>query len=314
MTSGWATARLTQTKSNQQAMTIIADSGSTKTDWCFVGCDNHPAADLRTQGCNPYFVDSEELSNIFREVSTQLADKTVDSIYFYGAGCTPGEKTEMIAQTLQSVFGEQCEVCVASDMVGAARALCQNTEGIACILGTGSNSCLYNGREIVANVPPLGFILGDEGSGAHLGKLFTGNALKNQLDSETKAEFLAEYGSEASIIDRVYRQPLPNRWLASLSPFIASRLGNARIRKMAGDAFRAFFERNILNYNRPELKIGMTGSVAYYYQDVIKEVAADMQLKIGAVAKSPMEGLIQYHAHEDWASSRTNAITDVYRE
>lgn len=284
-------------------MYLIADSGSTKTDWLLAAASGEQecgtSADglvLKTGGCNPYFMSQDEMASLFATARQGLAPSCrVSSIYFYGAGCTPGEKSQMVSDCLKRAFGADCTVEVSSDMLGAARALCGTGEGIACILGTGSNSCLYDGKQIVANVSPLGYILGDEGSGANLGKLLVGNILKDQLGQELKEEFIATYGTTPEIIDRVYRQPFPNRWLASLSPFIHKHLDHAGVRQMALDAFAAFFRRNTACYNRPDLKIGLTGSVAYYYQEVIAEAAAEQGVSLGKITKSPIEGLKTYH-------------------
>ena len=173
---------------------------------------------------------------------------------------------------------------------------CQQEEGIACILGTGSNSCLYDGHEIVANVPPLGFILGDEGSGAHLGKMMVGNVLKGQMPKEIVNRFFEETGMDtADIINRVYRQPFPNRWLASLAPLIHRNLNHKEVRAMAAEAFTAFFQRNVANYNRPDLPVNFVGSIAYYYKEIIAEVANNMGYSIGKIRQSPIEGLMEYH-------------------
>lgn len=275
-------------------MILIADSGSTKTDW-YIGDDTNGGITYQTPGCNPYFMSAQQLAESFLLVQNAMQGKKPDHIWFYGAGCTPGEKSDTVRNALANVFGSACSIEVASDMLGAARALCGNREGIACILGTGSNSCLYDGHDITANVSPLGFILGDEGSGANLGKLFVGNVLKDQFDANLKTEFIARYGSSSDIIDRVYRQPLPNRWLASLSPFILQHIDDPKVKKMVCEAFKSFFTRNTANYHRPDLKIGMVGSVAYYYKDIISEAAADMGLYIGTIVRSPIEGLKAYH-------------------
>ena len=155
---------------------------------------------------------------------------------------------------------------------------------------------LNNGREIVANVPPLGFILGDEGSGAYLGKLLVGNVLKGQMAQEVASRFFEEVGMDsADIINRVYRQPFPNRWLASLAPFIHRNLDHKDIRNMVGSAFTAFFQRNVTNYNRPDLPVNCVGSIAHFYREIIVEAATSLGLTIGTIMQSPIEGLIEYH-------------------
>ncbi|MBO4487442.1 MAG: ATPase [Bacteroidaceae bacterium] len=289
-------------------MILIADSGSTKADWTTLNGQRSIVNGQRsmvngqwsTEGFNPYLQTTDDIVHKLKNSSLQqLADGQVSEIWLYGAGCTPGEKSQNVAQALNEVFGKDCLVHVSSDMLGAARALCQREPGIACILGTGSNSCLYDGSKITSNTPPLGFILGDEGSGAHLGKLLVSNVLKGQMSAEIKEAFFNELGlTQAEIVDRVYRQPMPNRWLASLSPFVHRHLDKESIRAMTKEAFTAFFIRNVMNYGHKELPIGLVGSVAYHYQEVIKEAAADLGLKVGTVMKSPMEGLIRYHSQE----------------
>ena len=185
---------------------------------------------------------------------------------------------------------------VGSDLLAAARALCGDQPGIACIMGTGSNSCYYDGREIVKNVSPLGFILGDEGSGAVLGKLLIGDVLKDQLSPALKDQFLTQYElTPALIMDKVYRQPFPNRFLAGFSPFIREHLDEPAIWELVTRSFLAFFTRNVKQYDYFEQPVHLVGSVAWYYQDVLKEIAFDLGIRLGTIARSPMEGLIAYH-------------------
>jgi N-acetylglucosamine kinase-like BadF-type ATPase len=189
------------------------------------------------------------------------------------------------------------EIEVNSDMLGTARALCGREAGIACILGTGSNSCYYDGKNIVANVSPLGFILGDEGSGAVLGKLFIGSLLKNQLTEGLKETFLDEYKlTPAEIIDRVYRKPFPNRFLATFSPFIAKHIEDNSIQLLVKNAFSDFFRRNVMQYDYRTCKVHFCGSIAHFYRDSLIEAANELQLNIGTIAQTPMDGLVAYHS------------------
>lgn len=275
-------------------MVLIADSGSTKIDWALVE-HNKIVSSFMSGGCNPYFMNESQIFSLFSFVNHYMPSSDINTIYFYGAGCTGGDKNKMIENALHAVFGNKCKVEVQSDMLGAARALCGRKEGIACILGTGSNSCLYDGKNIVANTPPLGFILGDEGSGAHLGKLLVGNILKDKCPDNIKQEFLKEYGTKDEIIDKVYRQPFPNRWLAKLSFFIKENLNEETIKNMVEEAFSMFIERNVTNYKRPDLNINFIGSIAHVYEDIIRKVIADKQLVSGTITRSPMQGLIAYH-------------------
>ena len=213
-------------------MILLADSGSTKTHWCLMTA-NGQSSDFYTDGINPFQQTSDAIKNsISNQLLPQIARLmwagTITNIYFYGAGCTP-EKIPTMVYALQSVF-KNAEVEVYSDMVGAARGLLGRKKGVACILGTGSNSCLYDGEKIVKNVPALGFILGDEGSGAVLGKRLVADLLKNQMGQELKEKFLAQYElTQADIIEHVYRQPFPNRYLARLSKFCAENIDNKKI-------------------------------------------------------------------------------------
>ena len=208
-------------------MILIADSGSTKTDWCLVE-HGELLQQIFTKGTNPFFQTEEEISNeIATALLPQLKTSVLDAVYFYGAGCAFPDKIETVRRAILRHLEVKGEVEVSTDMLAAARGLCGHQAGIACIMGTGSNSCYYDGEKIVQNVSPLGFILGDEGSGACLGKLLVGDLLKNQLGAELKEEFLSQYNlTPADIIDRVYRKPFPNRFLASLSPFLAQHIDN----------------------------------------------------------------------------------------
>ena len=221
-------------------MMLIADSGSTKTDWCVI-LDNTPIKRIGTKGLNPFFQSEEEIQQeLTHSLLPQLPEGTIDSVYFYGAGCTP-EKAPTLRRAIADSLPIVGNIKAYSDMLAAARGLCGREAGITCILGTGSNSCFYDGKEIVNHISPLGFILGDEGSGAVLGKLLVGDILKNQLSPAIKEAFLKQFDlTVPEIIDRVYRQPFPNRFLASLSPFIAQHLEEPRIRQLVLGSFIAF--------------------------------------------------------------------------
>lgn len=276
-------------------MILIADSGSTKTDWCLVE-DGESVFRFQTRGTNPFFQTEEE---ILKEIETGLLPglKGVEpsAIHFYGAGCAFPEKNEIIRRAITRHLPVQVEV--GSDLLAAARALCGGCPGIACILGTGSNSCQYDGKEIVKNVSPLGFILGDEGSGAVLGKLLIGDVLKDQLPPALKELFLAQYGlTPASIMDRVYRQPFPNRFLAGFSPFILEHLDEPAIWELVTRSFLAFFTRNVKQYDYYDLPVHLVGSVAWHYQAVLKDIAFELGIRLGTIIQSPMEGLIAYHS------------------
>lgn len=277
-------------------MILIADSGSTKTDWAAVE-EGKIISRIQTKGMNPFFQTEEEMTKELENVLLpQLEQKLVTSAYFYGAGCTV-EKSPIVAEVLRRTLKITQNVEVHSDMLGAARGLCGRDHGIVCILGTGSNSCLYDGQGLIANVSPLGFILGDEGSGAVLGKLLVGDLLKNQLGEDLKEKFLKQYNlTPAEIIDRVYRKPFPNRFLASLSPFIAENIHIPAIRKLVKDSFLAFLRRNVMQYEKHQIyKVNFIGSIAYYYKEILTEAVEECALHMGKIMRAPMEGLIEYH-------------------
>lgn len=276
-------------------MILLADSGSTKTDWCLVD-HGQSVLQIYTRGTNPFFQTEEEISSeIEKGLMPKLGSDQVDAVYFYGAGCAFPEKNLIVSTAISHHIDAPIEV--GSDLLAAARALCGKEPGIACIMGTGSNSCFYDGREIVDNVSPLGFILGDEGSGAVLGKLLVGDCLKNQLSSALQARFFKQYNlSRAEILDRVYKQPFPNRFLASLSPFLAQNIREPEIHALVLNSFRAFFTRNVMQYDYKKYKVHLIGSVAYFYQDILREAAGELGIKLGRIIQSPMKGLVDYHS------------------
>ena len=216
--------------------------------------------------------------------------------YFYGAGCV-ADKIEMVIHAIAQSF-TQSQIYVESDLLAAARGLLQHEAGIACILGTGSNSCFYDGKNIVSNVSPLGFILGDEGSGAVLGKKFIADCLKNQLPEELKNKFLTTFGLTANdIINHVYRNPFPNRYLAQFTPFLADNMAEPAIYNLIFDSFTDFFVRNVMQYpNFEEYPVSFVGSIAYYFKDILEVVAFELGITLGEIKQSPLEGLVAFHS------------------
>ncbi|WP_456088161.1 ATPase [Parabacteroides sp.] len=278
---------------------LIADGGSTKTDWSVVS-GNRETERIRTRGINPFFQTEEEISAEIRDnLIPQIRQyDAIEAVYFYGAGCAFPEKNEILRRSVMHYLPVSVEV--GSDLLAAARALCGHHPGIACILGTGSNSCLYDGKEIVRNISPLGFILGDEGSGAVLGKLLVGDVLKNQLPAALQKAFFAESGlTPAVIMEKVYKQPFPNRFLASLSPFLLRHMEEPAVYNLVGDSFRAFFARNVMQYGCRDHPVHLVGSIAWYYQDILKEVAREFGLRLGTIVQSPVQGLIRYHEESE---------------
>lgn len=269
---------------------LIADSGSTKTHWALV-MEGREVGNFSTSGINPVHMTEEEIVGIIGSMNLTLPEGMTE-IFFYGAGCIEPFSAK-VESALQKVF-PSAEVFVGSDMLGAARALFGSSEGIACILGTGSNSCLYDGTQIVRNIPPLGYILGDEGSGAVLGKLFFNAMFKGFLPKTLCDEYMAEEGlTYSDIIERVYRQPAANRFLASTSHFIAKHLECNELRKLVANNFRSFFLRNVLQYGRADLPIGFVGSIAYIYKSILEEVASEQGVKVAKIVHSPIELLVK---------------------
>ena len=276
-------------------MILIADGGSTKTDWC-ISDQGKQLQRITTKGINPFFLTEDAIGlEIRSSLLPELQSSTFDALYFYGAGCLP-EKIPMMQNALTKYL-EVKTIEVNSDMLAAARGLSGRNPGIVCILGTGSNSCYYDGEKIVDNVSPLGFILGDEGSGAVLGKQLVSDLLKNQLPAGLKEKFLQEFDLTPSvIIERVYRQPFPNRFLASLSPFLLRNIEEPSIRLLVSAGFRAFLTRNVMQYDYKRYPIYFIGSVAYYYREILEETVLATGMQLGGIMRQPMEGLVKYHS------------------
>lgn len=273
---------------------LIADSGSTKTDWLLV--DTQSSQSIATKGINPFYMTTEELDSFLQnELCPQILEpKNVEEIDFYGAGCR-GEQADKLAQSLSKIF-PKAKVLVASDLLGAARALCGDESGIACILGTGANSCLYNGQEIVDNTPALGYILGDEGSGAVLGKRLIGDILKRQCSNTLSDAFFKETSLTVDVIlDKVYKQPFPNRFLASLTTFLSAHKQESEVQHLLKEEFARFLQRNIRNYNRPELPLHFVGSIAFYFSEALESSVTAEGLRMGSILKAPVEALSTYH-------------------
>ena len=272
-------------------MKLIADSGSTKTAWAVVETNTI----ITTSGINPVFMDVNTITEILNTQLKPNLKEDITEVYFYGAGCASEEKNNIIKEALTSVFGD-IKVEVASDLLGAARGLCGHDSGIACIMGTGSNSCLYENDNISWNVPALGFILGDEGSGAVLGKLLMGNIFKNQLPEAVKEDFMQTYGyNMMDVIEKVYRSPLPNRFLASFGPFIAKHKEVPEMKSMITEALESFIVRNVKQYPYTTMPVSFTGSIAYYFSDILQELANKHNFTIGKIEKDPLRGIVEFH-------------------
>ncbi len=296
-------------------MVLIADSGGTKTDWTLLHSP-HPGtwnvvAEFHTQGITPIHQTQDDIRlilghELLPQLSTFSRASLINSraleipllsqidVFFYGSGCTPAH-VPMMKRMLMEVFPSE-HIEVHSDLTAAARALCQHEAGIACILGTGANSCLYDGQDIVQNTPALGYILGDEGGGAVLGRLFMNAIFKNPQFEAIRNDYLAkEKLTQADIINKVYREPMANRFLATTSLYIKEHLDNPLLADLVVHNFREFFRKNIVPYQRPDLPVHFVGSMASTYQQQLEQAAQAEGFLLGQVMQSPMEGLIKYH-------------------
>lgn len=288
-------------------MNLIVDSGSTKTTWHVV-LSRAMSFTVHTSGINPVRDSLETMSAAVRDARSHIygelqmgraASLTHESVFrnvwYYGAGCLP-PFSEPLGRLLKEAFPEAC-ISTASDMLGAARALCQHEEGIACILGTGANSCLFDGERIMANTPALGWILGDEGSGAVLGRTLVGDVLKGQLPKTLCKAFLERFNlTQSAIIEAVYRQPQPNRFLASLVPFLAEHRDEDGIHRLLVGAFRSFLVRNVVAYGRRDLAVNFVGGVAYQFENELREAIEAEQFIAGRILRDPMPEMVRYHS------------------
>lgn len=275
---------------------LIADSGSTKTDWCLIDEDGNQK-EIQTIGINPYLMNAETIKDVLdKELYPFINPESVKKIFYYGAGCSTERKCQTIDSVLQDFFPE-AEIEVQHDLLGAARALCGKEPGIACILGTGSNSCLYDGKNIIENVDSLGYLFGDEGSGAHMGKQFIIDYFHGIIPEDIVLKFKNKFNpSVESILDAVYNQPRPSRFLASFSPFILENITEPYIKNLVTNCFDEFFRLTVSKYNNyKSVKVNFVGSVAYYFHDTLQASAEKAGITTNKFYRSAIEGLIDYH-------------------
>jgi glucosamine kinase len=274
---------------------LIADSGSTKCEWCLLRDGKKKT--VETIGISPYFLNVSQIEQVLaKELLPAIQKFEVNFIYYYGTGCGTEVNRKIVQKALKKSF-PAAEIQVTHDLMGAARALCGHEKGVACILGTGSNSCYFNGKKIVKNSPGLGYVLGDEGSGAYLGKKVLQYYLYNTFDEELRYRFDAKYTTnQAEILDSLYKKPLPNRYLASFAIFLAENRGHYMIENILEDGFNDFFFIHLCKYRESWIyPIHFVGSVAFGFRDVIKELTSSYEFEPGKILKKPMDGLIEYH-------------------
>lgn len=277
---------------------LIADSGATKTEWRLIAGNKKKA--IFTQGLSPYFLNRNQIAEtVATGVMPAVKRYTIDEIYFCGTGCKTAANKAIVKAALRSVFSAAA-VTVEDDVTGAAKSLCGREKGIACILGTGSNSCFFNGKKIVKNSPGIGFILGDEGSGAVLGKSLIQHYLYELMDESLRTAFDKKFQTNTTeILDAVYRKPLPNRYLASFVPFLAENRGHYMVENILEDGINQFFYTHLLRYREiMSYPVNFVGGVAYGFKDIVVSLCEAYGFHLGNIYKAPMEGLIKYHKED----------------
>jgi glucosamine kinase len=274
---------------------LIADSGATKCEWCLL--QNGKKKTIYTQGISPYFLSGDQIKELLlNELSPKVKNISIDEIYYYGTGLGSRENIIIIKKALKKIFAK-AKVEASDDMLAAARALCGKTKGVACILGTGSNACYFDGNKIMKSSPGLGYILGDEGSGAYLGKKVLQYYLYNTFDEELRYRFDAKYvTNRMEILENIYKKPLPNRYLASFTTFLAENRGHYMVENIIEDGLNDYFFAHLCKFNEIwRYPVHFAGGVAYGFRDVIKELCSTYEFELGNILQKPMEGLINYH-------------------
>jgi len=278
-------------------MILIIDSGSTKTHFVLLSAEG-TFEEHTTVGFNPYYYHKDDFYNLLRnELYLKLKGIRISRIYYYGAGCSSETNCTLVEQTL-SLFFPSAQIEVEHDLFGAAIALFGKRRGIACILGTGSNSCLWDGERIIENVPSLGYMLGDEGSGTYLGKLILAAILSNESDIEISKAFYREYKlSFSTSLERIYQEPYPNRFFSGLSEFAKKHIGNDWCKSQVKQNFTDFVDKQVSKYSGYQTSpVSFIGSVAFHFHDILTEVLDENNITLGKVMQNPMEGLIEYHS------------------
>lgn len=275
---------------------LLADSGATKCEWCLLLPGKKPKV-FFTQGISPYFQNTAQIESIVRnELLPSLKKQDIEAVYYYGTGCASPANAKLVEKALSNVY-PKASIEVTHDLMGAARALCGRDKGIACILGTGSNSCYFDGKKIARNSPGLGYVLGDEGSGAYLGKKVIQYYLYNTFDEDLHYKFDLKYNTnKIEILEQVYKQPLPNRYLASFALFLTENRGHYMIENIIEDGLNDFFFTHLCKFGESwKYPINFVGGVAFGFKDKIIELCDSYEFEFGQVLKNPMEGLIKFH-------------------
>ena len=275
---------------------LIADSGSTKTDWCLIKKNKKPVH-FTTRGINPYLESAESIENMLqKEFPVAQLKQAPKMLCYYGAGASSKEKQDTLAAILKKHFAVE-KVEVNGDMLAAARALCGDKKGIVCILGTGSSCCYYDGKKIKENHPSLGYIAGDEGSGNYMGKRILQYYTYSTFDTQLKMDFEMRFGADVrQIVNKLYHEPYPNRYLASFVALLKENRGHYMVENIIEDCLNDFFQTNILKYRQSWKKpLYFTGSIAWLFKDTIQSLCEQYELEAGEIEQSPMDGLIRYY-------------------
>ncbi|MDN5203952.1 N-acetylglucosamine kinase [Fulvivirgaceae bacterium BMA10] len=276
-------------------MKLIADSGSTKTEWRIIR-SNGQIQQAKTIGFNPFYQEPEAIVEEIKSNLLPSIHDPVQSIFFYGAGCSGKDQIKIVQNAFSEIFPE-ATIEVYTDILAAARGLCNNESGIACILGTGANSCLYDGEKILENIQPLGFFLGDEGSGAYLGKKFIAAYLRNELPPLIMEKANLRYQlKREDVLQKIHKGSFPNRYLASFTKFLFDHRKDTSIYTILYEAFDLFFEKNVMKYeNHSQYKVHFVGGVAYYFGDILRQVASDKKVTVRNILENPIAGLTLFH-------------------
>jgi len=292
-------------------MMLIADSGATKADWRFIDKDGSSQA-FSTIGLNPLFWTSKEVTSEIKRAFPKTVQKAIlnqkSRIYYYGTSCSSKERKSIIYSAVKHVFPKS-KIVVDHDMLAAAHAVCGDKKGIAAILGTGSNSCYYDGIKITETIGGYAFILGDEGSGAHIGLQFMKAFLNNELSEKVREAFLKEHRlTKDKIFDAVYNKKYPNRFLATFAKFVYLHIEDHFLNELVKTSFRQFFEKSICKYEDYEqVPVGFVGSIAFNFKDILQKVADEKHITVSKITRNPIEELVKYHlSHSSGSAMKVN--------
>lgn len=277
-------------------MILIADGGSTKSAWCLID-QSGLKKNFNTEGYNPYFVDTRTIINsLERELPESLDKAAVKEVFYYGAGCSTEEKVAIVYNAMKAVF-VNADIFVGHDLLAAARALMGNEPGFAAILGTGTNSCVYDGKEVTLNIDSLGYFLGDEGSGSFIGKQLIRDYMRGYMPKDLQEAFFKQYGlTNEDIFDNIYNKPLPNRFLASFSKFAYEHNTSTYARDVVKTSFEYYFKNLVCHYpNYQTYTFNCVGSVGYNFRDILEEVCVANGMKFGKIVRAPIDELVNFH-------------------